>query len=74
MGKAEIPDRIWVQWYGEDEFADDPLDATVDEAVTWCVDKINEHDVEYVRVTKDKEVKEDRPAEALVEKAKVSTP
>ena len=47
---AEIPERIWVQWYGDDEFADEPLDATVDEAVTWCVDKINEHDVQYVKV------------------------
>jgi len=46
--KAKIPEKIWVQWYGEDGPDDGILDATMDEAVTWCVDKINEHDVSYV--------------------------
>lgn len=45
---AEIPEKVWIQWYGDDEFAGTPYDATLDEAVTWCVDKINEHDVCYV--------------------------
>ena len=41
----EVPRQVWIQWYGdgepEDGFADD-------EAVTWCKDKINKHDVCYV--------------------------
>lgn len=46
--KTEIPRKIWVQWYGEEGPEDGVLDATMDEAVTWCVDKINKHDVCYV--------------------------
>jgi len=44
---AEIPEKIWVQWYGDDlpeEFDPDWLG----DGVTWCTDKINEHDVCYV--------------------------
>ena len=43
----KIPEKIWVQWYGD---SDDPeYDGPItDDAVTWCVDKINEHDVCYV--------------------------
>ncbi len=47
-GGARIPRKIWVQWYGEDGPEDGILDATMDDAVTWCVDKINKHDVCYV--------------------------
>jgi len=39
----EVAERIWVQWFGEGE----PSEG-IYEAVTWCVDKINEHDVCYV--------------------------
>lgn len=43
----EIPEKIWVQWYGEGHPDEGVLPVT-DEAVTWCVDKINEHDICYV--------------------------
>lgn len=43
------PDVIWLQWHGDGEPYDrgdvDPTD------VTWCQDKIYEHDVKYIRVT-----------------------
>lgn len=43
------PNKIWLQWHGDgnpDEPGEpDPAD------VTWCQDKINEHDIEYVRWT-----------------------
>jgi len=45
MAENKIPERIWVQWYGEGEPSEGVYD---DEPVTWCVDKINEHDVCYV--------------------------
>lgn len=38
------PKRIWLQYTG------DSYD--YHEGVTWCVDKINDDDVEYVRVEK----------------------
>lgn len=47
MAKTEIPEKVWIQWYGEGD-PTEPLDPMTDEAVTWCVDKINEHDVAYV--------------------------
>ncbi len=45
-GGKRIPRMIWVQWYGDGE----PEDGIFDEGdgVTWCVDKINKHDVCYV--------------------------
>lgn len=38
--RVEPPRRIWLQW-NEDEAQ-----------VTWCSDKINDDDVEYVRVNR----------------------
>jgi len=43
----KIPEKVWIQWYGDGD-PTDPLDPMTDEDVTWCVDKINEHDVAYV--------------------------
>jgi len=45
-GGDRIPRMIWVQWFGDGE----PEDGIFDEGdgVTWCVDKINKHDVCYV--------------------------
>jgi len=43
------PDRIFLQWFGEDG----PFDSEkipLDSEVCWCADKIFENDVEYVRV------------------------
>ena len=48
MADNEIPEQIWVQWYGEETPEDGVLDANTEDGVTWCVDKINEHDVCYV--------------------------
>ncbi len=41
-GEMKPPERIWLQFY--DEF-----DGEESEDITWCVDHINETDVEYVR-------------------------
>lgn len=46
-GGKRIPEKVWIQWYGDGD-PTDPLDPMTDEDVTWCVDKINEHDVCYV--------------------------
>lgn len=35
--EQQAPQRIWLQWYGWSE------------ENTWCVDKINDEDVEYIR-------------------------
>lgn len=43
----EPPNRIWLQFHG-DGSPDDPGEPDPAD-VTWCQDKINEHDVEYVR-------------------------
>jgi len=45
----EAPERIYLQT-GLEEWDDDP-ELTWDdlEEVTWCVDRINDNDVEYVR-------------------------
>ncbi len=40
----EIPDKIYLQLYEDGEL----LDIKKDE-ITWCQDKINDTDVEYVR-------------------------
>ena len=53
MKVTDIPDRIYIQWYGEghpDEFNAD-FELPCDE-ITWCKDKIFDHDIEYVRVEK----------------------
>ena len=43
------PDRIYLQWHGDADPADYPNgpDPSLDD-VTWCADKIYEHDIEYV--------------------------
>ena len=44
---TEISERIWLQWYGdEDPEFEEPYDAG---DVYWCVEKVNDHDVEYIR-------------------------
>lgn len=46
------PDRIYLQWHGDADPADYPNgpDPSLDD-VTWCADKIYEHDIEYVPAT-----------------------
>jgi hypothetical protein len=41
----EPPERIWLQTHDDHGDLNDPLDGTV----TWCADRQNETDVEYVR-------------------------
>lgn len=43
----EIPQIIWLQWHGNSEPTDDEPSEPVYE-VTWCPDKIFQHDVAYV--------------------------
>lgn len=44
---SDIPERIWLQTDEDYDGTDEFLDAT-----TWCRDKINSDDVEYVRADK----------------------
>lgn len=47
MAELEIPKLIWLQFYGDGNPEwDDPVD--MDEAY-WCAEKVNEHDVEYIK-------------------------
>ena len=49
----EPPDVIYLQYYGSDFYVDDienPEPAWGDE-VTWCVDRINKADIEYIHAT-----------------------
>lgn len=46
----KIPERIWLQVYG-DEVPERGLPPD-DWEVTWCEDKINDSDVEYVLASK----------------------
>jgi len=47
MRKA--PKRIWLQYFEDEEDADDDI--------TWCPDKINDDDVEYIRVVEEAEAR-----------------
>ena len=41
------PERIWLQYYGD---GDPEYDGPVDfDEMYWCQDKVNEHDIEYVK-------------------------
>jgi len=42
----EPPRAIWLQFYGD---GDEPLVDDDDAEVTWCKDKINTRDIQYVR-------------------------
>lgn len=45
--KKPIPERVFLQWYGDQEPHDDPVDE-----VSWCDCIVYKHDVEYVRSDK----------------------
>jgi len=45
---AKLPERIWLQWYGEGT-PEEGGPPCIDEEITWCVDKIWDHDIEYIR-------------------------
>jgi hypothetical protein len=46
--ESQPPDRIWLQWYGNADPEFETGEINVDD-VSWCLDKIFEHDIEYVR-------------------------
>lgn len=53
MIEDKAPQRIYLQWYGDVSAAEIAAKADIDPSssdVTWCADKIHEHDIEYVRV------------------------
>ena len=53
----KIPERIWLQVYGEDWWGNESPELPTDnEDVTWCVDQINGSDVEYVLASKYEEL------------------
>ena len=62
------PDRIWLQYHGDDDPADYPNDPPpAGDEVSWCWEPIFEHDIEYIRLDKYKalEAERDRLREAL---------
>lgn len=42
---SDAPERIYLQWWGDSN----PAEGEPADEVTWCVDGIWDHDVEYVR-------------------------
>ena len=57
MTMNKIPERIWLQVYGEDWWGNESPELPTDnEDVTWCVDQINGSDVEYVLASKVEEL------------------
>lgn len=44
---SNAPDIIWLQWHGDGR--PDDHGEVDNRDVTWCQDKIYEHDIEYVR-------------------------
>lgn len=52
----KIPERIYLQYYCEDDFGD------LVEAyeITWCQDQINDSDIEYVLASKVSEQQEQK--------------
>lgn len=45
----KIPDTIYLQWYDEEE--EKPIDINTGD-VTWCIDRINNSDAEYVLINR----------------------
>lgn len=46
--KIDPPEIIWLQWHGDsDPSVEDPTDQIFESEVTWCRDKIFDHDIEY---------------------------
>jgi hypothetical protein len=57
MMNESPPDRIFLQWYGDE----DPKNVRVapdDGDVTWCNSRVFNHDIEYVRVSIHDELRE----------------
>jgi hypothetical protein len=46
---SEVPERIYLQWYGDAEPVEGAIYEVPHDGVTWCVDEIFNSDVEYVR-------------------------
>lgn len=43
------PSSIYLQWQGDSDDCDEPVPEESLEFVTWCEDKVFDHDVRYVR-------------------------
>lgn len=43
------PSSIYLQWRGDSDDVGEPVPAESLECVTWCADKVFDHDVRYVR-------------------------
>lgn len=52
---AKPPERIYLQYYGDEEPSEGPA-----MEVSWCAEKIYEHDVEYMRLERIAEYAEKR--------------
>ena len=50
---TSLPDVIYLQYYGDDWYIDDieNPEPAEDGEVTWCVDRINRVDIEYLHLT-----------------------
>ena len=46
-----VPKKIYLQ-IGEDADLEEDFNELSNEDITWCKDKINDNDIEYVRVKK----------------------
>lgn len=47
---SKVPDRIYLQWFGNDDEKPDESAAIDEGDVCWCSDRIWDSDIEYVRV------------------------
>jgi len=43
------PSSIYLQWHGDSDDVDEPVPEEALEFVTWCADRVFDHDVRYVR-------------------------
>jgi len=51
VGSMNKPDRIYLQWYGDDPaFGAEDGDPPIGTEITWCQDRINDSDLEFVSV------------------------
>ncbi|MEW8228637.1 MAG: hypothetical protein AB2748_23165, partial [Candidatus Thiodiazotropha endolucinida] len=47
---TEPPEKIYLQYYGDDEFCDGPVSA---DEVSWCWERVFNRDIEYVKSPSD---------------------
>lgn len=47
---SKLPDKIYLQWVGDDSEPVNPNEIMNHNDVTWCSEKVFKRDVKYVRV------------------------